>query len=165
MLKNKRGETYVTVCVLILILVTVFSVIFTYASVITEVRLQKTNARIVFDSFVANNSIRIYGNIKRGSNAMRGVDVVSFNSSLIDFCSLDFRDSMLYCVDADGGLRYRMTVPSVGYTEDGHLELYAAFTMYVPIRFAGVTVSTAEVPVRITSALESKYESEGSMTP
>lgn len=155
-----KGETYVAVCVLILVIVTVFSVIFTYASVITEVRLQKTNSQIVFDSFVANNSIRIYNNIKRGSNAMRGVDVESFNSSLINFCSLDIRDSLLYCEDADGGEKYRMTVPEIGYTGDEKLELYASYTMYVPIRFAGVTVTTAEVPVRITSALESKNMEE-----
>ena len=149
-----------TVCVLILIIVTAFSVIFTYTSVITQVRLQKTNTRIVLDSFVANNSIRIYGNIKRGSNAMNGIDVVTFNSSLIDFCSLDNRNGMLYCEDADGGEKYRMTVPAVGYVEDERLALCVNYTMYVPVRFAGVTVATAEVPVEVRSALESKNTEE-----
>ena len=59
-MKNKKGEIYVFICVFILCVMTVFSVIFTYASIITTARLQKTNTQVVFDSFVANNSILIF---------------------------------------------------------------------------------------------------------
>ena len=48
---NRKGEIYVTVCIFVLIIVTVFSVILSYASVITNVNVQKTNTEIVFDSF------------------------------------------------------------------------------------------------------------------
>ena len=36
---NRKGEIYVTVCIFVLIIVTVFSVILSYASVITNVKL------------------------------------------------------------------------------------------------------------------------------
>ena len=157
-MRNKKGEIYVLICVLILCVVTVFSVIFTYASVITTVRLQKTNTEVVFDSFVANNSILIFNNIKQGKNATESLNTAPFYTALKHFCTLDENGGMYYAVDTDGTEKYRMTVPQIGYLEDEALELYVTFTMYVPIRFGGVTVSTATIPVRISSVLQTKIQ-------
>ena len=49
-----------------------------------------------------------------------------------------------------------MTKPQMGFLEEDTLELYVAYTMYVPIRFAGQTVTTVEIPIKVTSALNSK---------
>ena len=155
-MRNTKGEVYPLVCVFVLVIVTVFSVIFTYSSVVTTVKVQKTNSEIVFDSFVANNSIIIFNNIKQGKNATDGVNTSVYNENLKEFCTLDERSGKLYSIDDDGNERYSMSVPTVGYTEEGKLELYASYTMYIPIYFAGTKVSTATVPVKITSALQSK---------
>lgn len=155
-LKSTKGEIYVTVCILVLIVVTVFSVIFTYASVITNVKVQKSNTQIVFDSFVANNSIIIFNNIKQGKNVTDGIDTAPFYASLKRFCTLDEHDGKLYSMDTDEAEKFSMTVPAIGFIEEEKLELYVSFTMYVPIRFAGQTVTTAVVPVKISSALTSK---------
>ena len=92
MLKNTKGEIYVFICVFVLVIMTVFSVIFTYASIITDVKVQKTNTEIVFDSFVSNNSIIIYNNIKQGKNATDGVDTSKFRTSLKEFCTFVEKD-------------------------------------------------------------------------
>ena len=159
-MKNKKGETYVLICVFILLIMTVFSVIFTYSSVITTARLQKTNTEVVFDGFVANNSILIFNNIKQGKNATEGLNTASFYTALKQFCTLDENGGMYYAVDTDGAEKYRMTVPQIGYLEEESLELYVTFTMYVPIRFGGATVTTATIPMRISSVLQSKIEPE-----
>lgn len=153
---NNKGETYVLICVFMLIIFIIFSVIFTYASVISEVKVQKTNTEIVFDSFVANNSIIIYNNIKQGKNATDGVNTENLLSAMKEFCTLDEENGMYYNKNVNGTEQYRMTVPQLGYIEDEKLELYLSFTMYVPIRFAGQTVSTATIPLKITSELTSK---------
>lgn len=155
-MKNTKGEVYVWVCVFVLCVVTVFSVIFTYASVITTVRLQKTNTEVVFDSFVANNSILIFNNIKQGKNATEGLNTAPFYTTLKHFCTLDESGEMYYAMDVDGTEKYRMTKPHMDFLEDETLELVLTFTMFVPIRFGGVTVTTATIPVRITSVLQSK---------
>jgi len=155
-LLNTKGETYVLICVFILIIVMTFSVIFTYSSAITIVKVQKSNAEIVFDSFVANNSILIYNNIKQGKNATSGVNTDNLLTAMKDFCTLDEKSGMYYSIDGNGTEQYRMSKPVLGFVEDEKLELYISFTMYVPIRFAGQTVSTAEVPIKITSELTGK---------
>lgn len=159
-MKSTKGEIYVWVCVFILCVVTVFSVIFTYASIITTVRLQKTNTEVVFDSFVANNSILIFHNIKQGKNATEGLNTAPFYTTLKHFCTLDESEGMYYAVDTDGTEKYHMTVPQIGYLEEDALELYVTYNMYVPIRFGGTTVTTANIPVRISSILQSKIEPE-----
>lgn len=153
MLKNTKGEIYVFICVFVLVIMTVFSVIFTYASTITDVKVQKTNTEIVFDSFVSNNSIIIYNNIKQGKNATDGVDTSKFRTSLKEFCTFVEKDGKYYSIDADGSEKFNMTVPEMGFIEDEKLELYVTFTMNIPIRFAGKTVQTAHIPVKVTSEL------------
>lgn len=153
MLKNTKGEIYVFICVFVLVIMTVFSVIFTYASIITDVKIQKTNTEIVFDSFVSNNSIIIYNNIKQGKNATDGVDTSKFRTSLKEFCTFVEKDGKYYSIDADGSEKFNMTVPEMGFIEDEKLELYVTFTMNIPIRFAGKTVQTAHIPVKVTSEL------------
>lgn len=153
---NTKGEIYVMICVYVLIIATVFSVIFTYASAVTLVKVQKSNTEIVFDSFITNNSIIIFNNIKQGRNATDGVDTSQFYTAIKSFCTLDERSGKYYSIDANGTEKFSMTIPQIEYIEDEKLELYVSFTMYVPIRFAGQTVSTANVPVKIKSALTSK---------
>ena len=157
-LKDKRGSSYVPVCVFILIIMMTFSVILVYSSSIAVVRVQKTNTQTVFDSFIAKNSILIYSNIKQGKNATDHLNTAPFYTMLCDFCTLDESGGMYYAKDEDGTEKFRMTKPQMDFIEEDTLELYVTFTMYVPISFAGHTVTTAEVPVKITSSLNSKIE-------
>lgn len=150
---NKKGEIYVLICVFMIVILTTFSVIFTYASIITNVKVQQTNTEIVFDSFVANNSILIYNNIKQGKNATDGVNVSKFRTSLKEFCTFEELNGKYYAKDTEGSEKFSITIPQMGYIEDEALELYVTYTMSIPIRFAGQTVTTANVPVRVTSVL------------
>lgn len=95
-LKDRKGSSYVPVCVFILVILMCFSVILVYASSITVVRLQKTNTETVFDSFVAKNSILIYSNIKQGKNATDHLNTAPFYTLLGDFCTLDEAGGMYY---------------------------------------------------------------------
>lgn len=157
-MRNKRGEIYVTVCVFLLVIFMIFSVVFTFASAVSQIRVQQTNTEIVLDSFVANNSILIYRNIKMGSNAMQNVNTADFNQMLVRFCSLQPDGGKYVCCDSNGTEQFSITVPVVDYIEEQTLELFTTYTMYVPIRFSGVRVMTAVIPIRITSELRSLTE-------
>lgn len=157
-MKSKRAEGYVPICVFILVILITFSVILVYASSITVVRIQKANTETVFDSFVAKNSILIYSNIKQGKNATEHLNTAPFYTMLSDFCTLDESGGMYYSYDDDGTEKYRMTKPQMAFVEEDTLALYVTYTMYVPIRFAGQTVTTAEIPVKVISELNSKNE-------
>ena len=97
---------------------------------------------------------------KQGKNATEGLNTAPFCTALKDFSTLDESDGMYYAVDTDGTEKYHMTVPQIGYLAEDALELYVTYTLYVPIRFGGTTVTTATIPVRISSVLQSKIEPE-----
>ena len=155
-MKNKRGDTYVTVCVFMLVIFMIFSVVFTFASAITLIKVQQSNTEIVFDSFIANNSILIYNNIKMGNNATDGVKTADLTQMLVKFCSLTKSGARYYRYDDEGNEKFNITSPTIGYLEEKQLELYVTYTMRVPIRFAGVSVATAVIPINITAELRSK---------
>lgn len=157
---NRKGEIYTLICVFVLIIMTLFSIILTFSSAVAAVRIQKDNAQIVFDSFIAENSILIYNNIKQGNNAMQNLNTSAFYTGLKSFCTLDEKDGRLYSLDANGGEKYSLTQPQINFIDGERLELYATYTMFVPIKFAGATVSTAAVPVKIRSALTGKSQEE-----
>ncbi len=60
MIRNKRGEGYIQVCVLIIVICMILAVIITFANTYNVVRLNESNAKTVLESFVTKNSIRIY---------------------------------------------------------------------------------------------------------
>ena len=134
-MKNKRGDTYVTVCVFMLVIFMIFSAVFTFASAVTLIKVQQSNTEIVFDSFIANNSILIYNNIKMGKNATDGVKTAELTQTLVQFCSLTKNGTRYYCYDDEANELFNITAP---------------------IRFAGVSVATAVIPVNITAELRSK---------
>ena len=153
---NKKGEIYVLVCVFLLVIIMIFSAILTYSTAISTVKMQKTNTEIVFDSFVAKNSIKIFNNIKQGNNFMHSIDTEEFYSALVEFCTLEESGGKYYSISENGTEKFSLTIPQMGYTNTDRLELYVSFTMNVPIKFAGTTITNANVPIKIVSELKSK---------
>ena len=86
-LSPRDGKTILSPCILPCFLM-IFSAVFTFASAVTLIKVQQSNTEIVFDSFIANNSILIYNNIKMGKNATDGVKTAELTQTLVKFCSL-----------------------------------------------------------------------------
>ena len=99
-LKSKKGESYVPVCVLILVIVMIFSGIFVYASAVSLIDTSRENSKVVLDSFVTQNATRIYDSIKQGNDYTEVIDAEEFRTSLISFCTLETENGMLYSIDA-----------------------------------------------------------------
>ena len=73
-LKSKKAESYVPVCVLILVIVMIFSGIFVYASAVSLIDTSRENSKVVLDSFVTQNATRIYDSIKQGNDYTESVN-------------------------------------------------------------------------------------------
>ena len=59
-MKNKKGEGYVSTCVMIVVICMLLSVFVTFAVAVNTVKTVECNSRVVLDSFVMQNSIEIY---------------------------------------------------------------------------------------------------------
>ena len=154
---NKRGEGYVQVCVLVLILCLILSVFLTFVYAVNFVRITKRNAETVLESYVMKNSIRIYNSIKQGTNETDTIDSGEYVNDLTNFCTFNKIRDRLYHYDGDGNVDYYISEPTVRFAERNKLKLIVSYTTYVPIYFAGRQVATATIPVTVKLNLEGKF--------
>ena len=157
LLKSTKAEGYITPCVLIIIFVMIFSIIFTYSSSISKVNLMRENKKVVLDSFVTQNSTEIYNSIKQGNDYTEVIDTEEFRTSLISFCTLEIENGMLYSYDADGKELYRITEPILTFRNENELELVVTYTISIPMWFAGTEFASANIPIEVTSILTEKF--------
>ena len=156
-MRSKRGEGYIQVCVLIIVICMILAVFVTFAGAVNVVRLTERNAKTVLESYVMKNSIRIYDSIKQGTNETDAIDREDFIGDLIAFCTFYKSGDFLYHYNADGEADYYITTPQVEFSEVNKLRLIVKYETYIPIYFAGRYVSTAVVPITVKLNLEQKF--------
>ena len=157
LLKSTKAEGYITPCVLIIIFVMIFSIIFTYSASISKVNLMRENTKVVLDSFVTQNSTEIYNSIKQGNDYTEAIDAEEFRTSLISFCTLEIENGMLYSYDADGKELYHITEPVLSFREANELELVVNYTITIPMWFVGNEFPAVSIPIEVTSILTEKF--------
>ena len=156
-LKSIKGEVYPMICVYIIIFVSLLALIFTYTSAISKVNIMRENTKVVLDSFVTENSVEIYQSIKQGNDYTEVIKEDDFCTSLIEFCTLEMRGDKLYSINEDGTEKYHLTIPTVSFRRENELELIVNYTISVPLSFAGLSFTTASIPIEVTSILTEKF--------
>lgn len=156
-MRNKKGEGYVPTCVMIVVICMLLSVFVTFAVAVNTVKTVERNSRVVLDSFVMQNSIEIYDSIKQGNNETNEIEADEYREALSDFCTLEKTGDLFYNYDSDRDLNYCISKPYVGFTTENKLQIYASYTVYIPIRFAGIRVSTAVIPITVESKYNEKF--------
>ena len=157
MLKNKRGEGYVQVCVLIIVICMILSVFVTFASAVNVVRLTERNSKTVLESYLMKNSIEIYDSIKQGNNDADSLNANVYITDLADFCTFVKIGNYYYHKDENGRTEYYISKPTVGFTETGKLKLYVSYNLYIPIYFDNVRIKTAKIPITVKIDLNEKF--------
>jgi len=156
-LSLKNGMSHIQTVVLVLIIAMIFSVIFSYWSMMTVVNTSKDTTKRVLDSYVMHNSIEIYNSLKNGNDYSEELDKIFYKSSLLSEFSLDLRGNTIYSYGEDGKLIYYMTNPTVDYDYSNTLKLNASYRLYMPIRFGGIVVTYLWIPITVRSYYNLKY--------
>jgi hypothetical protein len=157
MMRNKRGDGYITACVTVVILCMLIAAFLTFISVVGAIRMTKRNARIVLDSFVIQNAIEIYDSIKNGTDYTQELDEMAYVDALCDFSKFDKSGDVLYAYGEDGEWIYSITRPVVSFTYEETLKVYASYTVTVPIVFGDVSMEWIRIPVTVESRYNEKF--------
>ena len=157
MLKNKRAEGYILPCVMIVIVCMLLSVFVVFFNSVNVVRMTERNSKTVLESYLIKNSILIYNSIKQGNDVTASLDTADYINKLCEFCTLEKIGNKLYSMDEDRRMKYYISIPQVGFTQDNHLKLYVRYTLYVPIYFNGRIVRTAVIPITVKINLDEKF--------
>ncbi len=156
-MRNKRVDGYITTCVMVVIICMLVAVFVTFTTAVSIVRMTERNSKIVLDSYVMKNSILIYDSIKNGNDYTVELDENVYIDDLCSFCTFEKSGSFLYAYSSEGNLKYRISKPTVSFSTERTLKVYASYTVYVPIDFAGVVISTAEIPITVESKFNEKF--------
>ena len=154
---NKKGEGYISVCVLIIILCMILSVITEAVAAVNVVKMTERNARVVLDNFVMVNAIEIFDSIKNGNDDTESIDAQAYIDALAEFCTFEKSGGYMYALDSERNEMYRISVPTVGFEDMNKLKIYSSFTLYYPLYFFGVHVTTAQIPVTVISKYTEKF--------
>lgn len=154
---SNKAEVYIFPCVLILVFVSIFSIIFTYSATVSKVTVMRENTKVVLDSFVTQNSTEIYNSIKQGNDYTDVIDADEFRNELILFCTLETENGMLYSIDTDGQELFHITEPTLSFREENELELVVNYTLSIPMWFAGNEIPAVNIPLEVTSVLTEKF--------
>jgi hypothetical protein len=148
--------SHVKTAVIVLIVAMVFSVILTYASIMTIVQTTKSNTERVLNSFVIENSAYIYDSIKNGSNFTTAIDTNYFVYKFYLDGTLDYDEGYFYNRDSKGDTIFRMTTPQTTFTVNQTLNLTCTLDVLIPIDFAGKRVTELRIPIRVKTSYNLK---------
>ena len=157
MLKSKKGEGYIQVCVLVIVLCMIMSVFVTFAGTVNVVRLTERNTKTVLEAYVTKNSIEIYNSIKQSTNETESIDADEYISDLAEFCTFVKSGNYYSHRDTNRRTEYYISKPTVGFTEDERLRLYVSYTLYVPIYFNNTRISTVKIPTTVKINLDQRF--------
>lgn len=147
---------YIKTAVIVLISAMAFSVVLTYASIMTIVQTTQSNTERVLESFVIENSTYIFSSIKNGNSFTSSINSNYFiNRFYIDH-TLDYEDNFFYNRDSKGSYVYRMTVPQTAFTVNNTLNLTCTFDLLIPINFAGKRITEMRIPIKVKTSYNLK---------
>lgn len=150
---NKRGSSYVSVCVVVLVIVMILSAVIFYASSMTIVQNSKKDTALALDSFVMQNSVAIYNSIKQGNDYTRKIDNKAFLSAYRSKLSLESSGEYLCSRNENGEIVYKLTAPVVSFAAENTLKLQVNYQLLIPVDFAGETLFWMTVPVEVHGSL------------
>ena len=143
--------TYIKITVWVLVLMMLFSIILTYASLMTLTQMAQDNMRLALDGFVIRNSILIHDSVKNGNDLTEWIDEWDFFYQMESTVNLVQNEDFWVYLDEDGNVLYEITAPRVEFIDDGHLRLCAEYEMIYRVEFAGTYFTTMYIPQRVES--------------
>lgn len=150
-LKNKRGEGYISVCVITVAVCMLLSVTLSFISAVNAVRVSKRQVRQTLDVYITLQSIEIYNGVKSYSELVNGLDEEAFTEALCDYAELQNNGERLT------GSGYELKNMRFRFRETDRLNYTVEYTLKTPVSFGNINITYAEVSVKLSGAFYYKF--------
>lgn len=147
-LKNKKGNSYIYLCVLTIAISLLISVIVLYMGLMAQVRIQKKDVQAKLDSYLAEYSTEAYDALKQGATKENYIDWEKFEANT--YVTLGFPDESVAVYQYENG-NCSMTRPTVTVLRGDGFGVSVEYTARYPVVWNGKTYSNLEIPVIVTS--------------
>lgn len=154
-MNNKKGFSYILVCVIILVVCLLLSVGIYYASVFHLVRQEKERNSIILDSMVTKYATENYDALKQGMEYKNIID----RQTLVNrsYSELGFTNTATQTLKkANGKTEYTVTRPVVTATLGNTFGVEVSYSIKIPFELFGKKFTDITVPIRIESRFAQK---------
>lgn len=156
-LKSTRGNSCLHTAIIVLVIVLLFSVVLTYASIMTTVSTVEDNTQQVLDSFIMHNAKEIYASIKNGNDYIPEIDKEFFVNNFDHELSLEISGDLLYSKNKENNVIFYLTNPLTTNLKDNTLRLQTSFDLHVPVSFANRKLFDVGIPLKVKSSYALRY--------
>ena len=156
-MRNKRGEGYITTCVLIVALCMLFAVFMSFVTAVNVIRISRRNTKNVLDSFVMLNSTKIYDSLKCYSDQTNTFSESGFRTYFCEYNSLTESGDTLIAITENGDEKYTVKDLNISFEQENELKLKVEYVLSVPVSFGSFDLVRANVPVRVITRFDSKF--------
>lgn len=147
-LKNKRGDSYIYLCVIVVFVCLLVSVIILYTGLIAQVQIQKRDVQAKLDSYVSSRATDEYDALKQGS-----VKDNYFEWNQIEaeaYKALGFPNESDEAYVYENG-NCKMTRPALTILKGDGFGVTVEYVAIFPIAWNGMVFADLEIPVTVTS--------------
>ena len=145
-LKNKRGDSYIYLCVIVLFISMLTSVVILYMGLMSQVHVQKRDVQLKLDSFIADFSPEVYDALKQGSAYETYVDWEAFEQGAYKALGFESDTTSEYSYG-----NCTMTRPTLKVIKGNGCGITAEYTAIFPVRWNGNVYADLVIPVTVTS--------------
>ena len=147
-LKNKRGDSYIYLCVIVVFVCLLVSVIILYTGLIAQVQIQKRDVQAKLDSYVSSRATDEYDALKQGAVKDNYFEWNQIETEAYKALGFPNESDEVYVYE-NGNCT--MTRPTVTIIKGDGFGVTVEYVAIFPIAWNGTVFSDLEIPVTVTS--------------
>ena len=147
-LKNKRGDSYIYLCVIVVFVCLLVSVIILYTELIAQVQIQKRDVQAKLDSYVSSRATDEYDALKQGSVKDNYFEWNQIEAEAYEALGFPNESDKVYVYE-NGNCT--MTRPTVTILKGDGFGVTVEYVAIFPIAWNGTVFTDLEIPVTVTS--------------
>ena len=147
-LKNKRGDSYIYLCIIVVFVCLLVSVIILYTGLIAQVQIQKRNVQAKLDSYVSSRATDEYDALKQGSVKDNYFEWNQIEDEAYKALGFPNESDEVYVYE-NGNCK--MTRPALTILKGDGFGVTVEYVAIFPIAWNGMVFTDLEIPVTVTS--------------
>ncbi len=147
-LKNKRGDSYIYLCVIVVFVCLLVSVIILYTGLIAQVQIQKRDVQAKLDSYVSSRATDEYDALKQGSVKDNYFEWNQIEAEAYKALGFPNESDEVYVYE-NGNCK--MTRPALTILKGDGFGVTVEYVAIFPIAWNGMVFADLEIPVTVTS--------------
>ena len=154
-MNNKKGFSYVLICVIVLLAVAVIAVAIRYAMIFNLTNADREERQLAADSLLTQYASTQYNAVKQGSEYEGWLDREGLVSAAYD--TLGFPGTTQMLVLDKGDTRYIVMRPEITPLTGDTFGVTIKYTIRIPFDILGIHVTDITAPISIVSLYAKKW--------